>query len=88
MKNMAVTLNQGLRNFQEAVTHKIGSLNITINLFTSALNILIQIPTLNTSVHIMSPILIYNYQLRSSGGVFRGAKLYYFPTLYKKGELV
>jgi hypothetical protein len=43
---------------------------------------------LNTSVHLMSPILIYNYQLRSSGGVFRGAKWNYFPTLYKKGELV
>ncbi|WP_211321024.1 hypothetical protein [Anaeroplasma bactoclasticum] len=87
MNNMSVTLNQGLRNYQEAVTHKIGSLNVTINLCPSASNILIQIPTLNTiGVHIMSPILIYNYQLRSSGGVFWGTKLNYFPTLYKNGN--
>jgi hypothetical protein len=36
MNNMSVTLNQGLRNYQESVTHKIGSLNVTINLCSSA----------------------------------------------------
>jgi hypothetical protein len=34
----------------------------------------------------MSPILIYNYHLRSSGGVFWGTKLNYFPTLFKNGN--
>ena len=83
MNNMSVTLNQGLRNYQESVTHQIGSLNVTINLCPSASNILIHIPTLNTvGVHIMSPMIIYNYQLRSIGMVDDVALVILIPLIF------
>ena len=84
---MSVTLNQGLKPYQESITHEIGSLKTTVNLCPSASNIIVEIPIFKTfGVRIMTPSLIYNYQLRNSGGLFKGAKLNYFPTLYKDGD--
>lgn len=84
---MSATLNQGLKPYQEAITHKIGTLKSTINLCPSASNVLVEIPLFKTiGVSVMSPSLIYNYQLRGSGGLFRGARFSYFPTLSKEGN--
>ena len=87
MNKMSVTLNQGLKPYQESIIHEIGSLKTTINLCPTASNILINIPLFTTiGASVMSPSLIYNYQLRNSGGLFKGAKFNYFPTLYKNGN--
>ena len=87
MNNMAVTLNQGSKTYQESITHKIGGLQSVINLCPTASNIIVEIPLFKTSgVHIISPSLIYNFQLRNSGGLFGGTKFNYFPTLYKNGN--
>ncbi|MBQ2472282.1 MAG: hypothetical protein II508_06755, partial [Acholeplasmatales bacterium] len=84
---MSVILNQGLKPYQESITHEIGSLKTTLNLCPSASNILLEIPLFKTiGVSVMSPSLIYNYQLRGSGGLFKGAKFSYFPTLSKEGN--
>ena len=84
---MSVTLNQGLKPYQESITHEIGSLKTIVNLCPSASNILMEIPLFKTlGVSVMTPSLIYNYQLRGSGGIFRGVKFNYFPTLYKDGD--
>ena len=70
---MSVTLNQGLKPYQESITHEIGSLMTTLNLFPSASTIIVEIPLFKTiGVGVMSPSLVYNYQLRNSGGLFRG----------------
>ncbi len=67
---MSVTLNQGLKPYQESITHEIGSLKTTVNLCPSASNIIVEIPIFKTfGVSIMTPSLIYNYQLRNSGVV-------------------
>ena len=69
---MSVNLNQGLKPYQESITHEIGSLKTRVNLCPSASNILVEIPLFKTiGVSVMSPSLIYNYQLRNSGGLFR-----------------
>ena len=84
---MSVILNQGLKPYQESITHEIGSLKTIVNLCPSASNILVEIPLFKTlGVSVMSPSLIYNYQLRGSGGIFKGTKFNYFPTLYKDGD--
>ena len=84
---MSVNLNQGLKPYQEAITHEIGSLKTIVNLCPSASNILVEIPLFKTfGVSVMSPSLIYNYQLRNSGGYIKGVKFSYFPTLYKDGN--
>ena len=81
---MSVNLNQGLKPYQEAITHEIGSLKTIVNLCPSASNILVEIPLFKTfGVSVMSPSLIYNYQLRNSGGYIKGVKFSYFPTLYR-----
>ena len=70
MNKMSVTLNQGLKPYQESITHEIGSLKTTVNLCPSASNIIVEIPIFKTfGVSIMTPSLIYNYQLRNSGVV-------------------
>ena len=87
MNKMSVTINQGLKPYQESITQEIGSLKIIVNLCPSASNILMEIPLFKTlGVSVMTPSLIYNYQLRDSGGIFQGTKFNYFPTLYKDGE--
>ena len=87
MNKMSVTINQGLKPYQESITHEIGSLKTIVNLCPSASNIIVEIPLFKTlGVSVMSPSLIYNYQLRGSGGIFRGVKFNYFPTLYKDGD--
>ena len=84
---MSVTLNQSLKPYQESITHEIGSLKTIVNLCPSGSNIIVEIPIFKTfGVRIMTPSLIYNYQFRNSGGLFKGAKLNYFPTLYKNGN--
>ncbi|MDY5982551.1 MAG: hypothetical protein SPJ17_02460, partial [Anaeroplasma sp.] len=84
---MSVTLNQGLKPYQESITHEIGSLKTRVNLCPSASNIIVEIPLFKTlGVSVMSPSLVYNYQLRGSVGIFRGVKFNYFPTLYKDGD--
>ena len=84
---MPVTLNQSLKPYQESITHEIGSLKTIVNLCPSGSNIIVEIPIFKTfGVRNMTPSLIYNYQLRNSGGLFKGAKLNYFPTLYKDGD--
>nr|MCR5231882.1 hypothetical protein [Acholeplasmatales bacterium] len=84
---MSVNLNQGLKPSQESITHEIGSLKTIVNLCPSASNILVEIPLFETiGVSVMSPSLVYNYQLRGSGGLFKGAKFSYFPTLSKEGN--
>ncbi|RIA64784.1 hypothetical protein EI71_01913, partial [Anaeroplasma bactoclasticum] len=84
---MAVTLNQGLRNYQESISHEIGGISAQVNLCPSASNILLIIPLFKTiGVGVMTPSLIYNYQIRNSGGLFSGAHFTYFPTLYKNGS--
>ena len=45
---MSVILNQGLKPYQESITHEIGSLRNTINLCTAASNIVVEIPLFNT----------------------------------------
>ncbi|MDY5983272.1 MAG: hypothetical protein SPJ17_06210, partial [Anaeroplasma sp.] len=61
---MSVILNQGLKPYQEAITHEIGSLKTIVNLCPSASNIIVEIPLFKTlGVSVMSPSLIYNYQL-------------------------
>ena len=68
---MSVTLNQGLKPYQESITQEIGSLKTIVNLCPSASNILMEIPLFKTlGVSVMTPSLIYNYQLRDSGGIF------------------
>ena len=71
---MSVTLNQGLKPYQESITHEIGSLKTIVNLCPSASNIIIEIPLFKTlGVSAMSPSLIYNYQLSGiSYGVSKG----------------
>ena len=87
MNKMSVTINQGLKPYQESITQEIGSLKIIVNLCPSASNILLKIPLFKTlGVSVMTPSLIYNYQLRGSGGIFKGTKFNYFPTLYKDGD--
>jgi hypothetical protein len=52
---MSVTINQGLKNYQEAITHNIGSLRNTINLCPAASNIVVEIPLFNAlGVEVMS----------------------------------
>jgi hypothetical protein len=83
MNNMSVTLNQGLRNYQGSISHEIGGIRAQVNLCPSASNILLIIPLFKTiGVGVMTPSLIYNYQIRNSGGLFIGAHFTYFPTLY------
>ena len=83
---MSVNLNQGLKPYQESISHEIGSLKTKVNLCPSASNIIVGIPLFKTfGVRVMSPSLIYNYQLRGSGGYIKGAKFSYFPTLHKDG---
>ena len=41
---MSVTLNQGLKNYREAINHKIGNLNVRVNLCPTVSNILVEIP--------------------------------------------
>ena len=85
---MPVILNQGLKPYQESITHEIGSLKTRVNLCPSASNILVEIPLFNTfGAEVMSSSLIYNYQLRNSGGLFKGIRFNYFPTLYKDGNI-
>ena len=71
---MSVTLNQGLKPYQESITQEIGSLKTIVNLCPSASNILVEIPLFNTfGVSVMTPSLIYNYQLSGiSYGVSKG----------------
>ena len=84
---MSVNINQGLKPYQEAITHEIGSLKTIVNLCPSASNILVEIPLFKTfGASVMSPSLIYNYLLRGSGGYIKGAKFIYFPTLSKEGN--
>ena len=45
---MSVILNQGLKPYQESITHEIGSLKTIVNLCPSASNILLEIPLFNT----------------------------------------
>ena len=56
---MSVNLNQGLKPYQEAITHEIGSLKTIVNLCPSASNVLLEIPLFKTfGVSVMSPSLI------------------------------
>ena len=43
---MSVTLNQGLKPYQEAITHEIGTLKTIVNLCPFASNVLVEIPLL------------------------------------------
>ena len=45
---MSVTLNQGLKPYQESITHEIGSLKTIVNLCPSSSNILLEIPLFKT----------------------------------------
>ena len=84
---MSVTLNQGLKNYQESITHEIGGIKTKVNLCPSASNIIVEIPLFKTiGINNMSPSLIYNYQSRGSGGYFGGVRFSYLPTLYKNGN--
>ena len=68
---MSVTLNQGLKPYQESITHEIGSLKTIVNLCPIASTILLEIPLFKAiGVSVMSPSLVYNYQLRGSGGLY------------------
>lgn len=84
---MSVTLNQGLKSYQESITHEIGLLKAKVNLCPIASNVVVEIPLFKTiGINSMTPTLIYNYQSRNSGGLFRGAGFNYLPTLYKNGN--
>ena len=41
MNNMSVTLNQGLKSYQESITHEIGSLKAKVNLCPIASNVVV-----------------------------------------------
>ena len=65
---MSVILNQGLKPYQESITHEIGSLKAKVNLCPIASNVVVEIPLFKTiGINSMTPTLIYNYQSRNSG---------------------